>query len=175
MKVSPSLSIHEQTLKGFHIPSSTDKTVAIRSQFLLSKPLKFTPRRSLLPIMSPVLLFPPKKGETTMAPVETQKTPAVGMSDADDAEEEDGEAALLQQRMQPSDAADGQRWCEGGSVCVSVCVCVCVCWREREREWEGRREGDGLLLPPPPFPHTRCLWHFLLFMTDTSLCCRRRN
>lgn len=76
-----------------------------------------------------------------MAPVETQKTPAVGMSDADDAEE-DGKAALLQQRMQPSDAAGGQQWCEGGS------VCVCECAGERERERENGKEG-GRRSPSP--------------------------
>lgn len=53
---------------GFHIPSSTDRTVASRSQFLFSKPLKFTPRRSLLPIMSMVLLSLQKKGEKHNGP-----------------------------------------------------------------------------------------------------------
>lgn len=44
--------LYAQTSMGFHLPITTDRTVAIRSQFFLSKPLKFTPRRSLLPIMS---------------------------------------------------------------------------------------------------------------------------
>lgn len=57
-----------------------------------------------------------------------------------------------QQRMQPSDAAAGQRWCE------AVCACV------------GRSERDSLLLPLPPFPHTMCIWHFLLSTRDSLYC-----
>ena len=83
-----------------------------------------------------------------MAPAETQKAPAAGLSDAVEAGRDGGAAALLQQRMQLSDAADGQHWCEGGRESVE---------RERERGRKGGREGDSRLLPPPPFPHTRCL------------------
>lgn len=106
-----SLSIHKQMLRGFHIPSTTEITVAIRSQFFFSKPLKFTPRRSFLPIMSMVFAFSPKKKglKSTMAPVETQKAPVVvWMSDADEAEEDAGAAVLLLQTVQPSDTADSQ-------------------------------------------------------------------
>ena len=87
-----------------------------------------------------------------MAPVETQKAPAVGMSDADDAEEDGGALRCYSKGCSRETllmAGDGVR--EG----VCVCVCVCVCVLEREGERGGREGGKGER--ESPFPHTRCL------------------
>lgn len=81
MNVSRAQSgFYAQTSMGFYLPITTDTTVAISSQFFLSKPLKFTPRRSLLPIMSVlcgVALFFTPPGTVDKQTTETQKNPAV--------------------------------------------------------------------------------------------------
>lgn len=61
-----------------------------------------------------------------MAPVETQKSPAVGVSDADDAEE-DGEGALLYSKGCSRQTLLMARDC----VRQGVCVCQCVGAGER--------------------------------------------
>lgn len=72
-----SLCKHDEAFKGFHVPSSTATIVAISSQFLFNKPLKFIPRRSLLLIMSAVLLFlQTNKKESEKRQMETQQTRA---------------------------------------------------------------------------------------------------
>lgn len=55
-----------------HLPSSTDNTVAIRSQFLFNKPRKCAPRPPALPITSMSALLARRGGMATMAPVQTR-------------------------------------------------------------------------------------------------------
>ena len=134
---------------GFHIPSSTDITVAIRSQFLLSKPLKFTPRRSLFPIMSMVLLF-----------IQTRRNNNGPRGDTKDS---CGRDVRCRRRRGGMRSRCYSRGCSRQTLLMArdgvregVCVRVCVCTGEREL---AGREGDK----ESPFPHTRCLWHFLLY------------
>lgn len=142
----------QRILRGFHIPSTTDKIVAIRSQFLFSEALKFTPRRSLLPIISIFCCcFPPlpPKGRNNNDPCGDTKDCCslnVRYSFAKEGQRSSGAATA-------NDAAVRrcwwQRWCErdGGGVC------------NRERD----RDGDSLLssITHPPIQTASNIFTFL--------------
>lgn len=144
---------------GFHLPITTARTVAIRSQFFFSKPLKFTPRRSLWPIMSVlcrVALFP--------VTVENTEGSRCSGYEAQTTQRIDGGAASLDRQgccccccccQMPLMASDDVR---GGSASAFVCMQGVggVAWRDR-----------GCNTPPP---HTQGV----LLLRDVSLCWNQR-
>lgn len=138
---------------GFHIPSSTDITVAIRSQFLLSKPLKFTPRRSLFPIMSMVLLF-----------IQTGRNNNGSRGDTKDS---CGRDVRCRRRRGGMRGRCYSRGCSRQTLLMArdgvregVRVCVCVLGRE---SWQGGRE-----IRSHPSP-TQGVSDIFSFMSDTSV------
>lgn len=66
-----------RTEMSWHLPSSTDDTVATRSQFLFNKPLQCAPRPPALPITSMADFLGRRGGIATMAPVQTRNPAAL--------------------------------------------------------------------------------------------------
>lgn len=95
-----------RTETSWHLPSSTDNTVAIRSQFLFNKPLKCAPRPPALPIPSMSDFLGRRGGIATMAPVQTRNPGSV--SHAADAAE-GWSSVATHRRMRPS-GSEGAQW-----------------------------------------------------------------